>query len=70
MKEIGQKIKEIECIIAGVNDVEYKIQQIQANEEAYMHKQMQQFYNQVDIEESIGIRPRPNPFGGNDDTCS
>lgn len=33
-------MKEIEEIISGVNIVEERLQQIQDNEEAYIHKQM------------------------------
>jgi ABC-type Zn uptake system ZnuABC Zn-binding protein ZnuA len=57
MKEIDGKISEINEIINGVHQtVEQRLQQIMSNEQAYLHKQMQSYYNQVDIEESINRR--------------
>lgn len=57
MKEIDEKISEINEIISGVHQtVEHRLQQIMSNEQAYLHKQMQSYYNQVDIEESINRR--------------
>jgi hypothetical protein len=56
IKEINMKIKDLEGMISGVNVVESKLKQIIDNEQAYLHKQMQQYYNQVDIEESINLR--------------
>lgn len=53
LRDLSTKVKEIESIIAGINLVEQRLLQIQQNEEAYLHKQMQQFYNQVDIEEQV-----------------
>ena len=41
IKEISLKITEIEKMVAGVNIVEQKLQQIIDNEQAYLHKQMQ-----------------------------
>ena len=45
VKEIRTKSKEIDSIIKGVNAVEKNLQLIQDNEEAYLHKQMQQYYH-------------------------
>ena len=71
LKEIGNRIKDIEEIISGVNTVSQRLMQIQANEEAYLHKQMQQYYHQVDIEESIQSHPlSSNDLLGQDDSCS
>ena len=57
MKEIDGKISEINEIINGVHQtVEQRLQQIMSNEQAYLHKQMQSYYNQVDIEESNNRR--------------
>jgi len=41
IKEINLKISEIDKMVAGVNIVEQKLQQIIDNEQAYLHKQMQ-----------------------------
>lgn len=57
IKEIDIKIEQINQIIEGINsNVEQRLQQIISNEQAYLHKQMQSYYNQIDIEESINRR--------------
>lgn len=57
IKEIDLKIEQINDLIQGINrTVEQRLQQIMSNEQAYLHKQMQSYYNQVDIEESIDRR--------------
>jgi hypothetical protein len=60
LKELSLKMKEIEQIVHGVNIVEQRLQQIQDNEEAYIHKQMQQLQNQIDIEESLYLARNRN----------
>lgn len=65
LKELSIKMKEIDQIISGVDIAEKRLQQIQDNEEAYIHKQMQQLQNQIDIEESLYLTRNRNDQGHN-----
>lgn len=52
-KEIKNKKAEIESIIGGADEVEKKLMTIIKNEQVYLQKQMEAYYRQLDIEESI-----------------
>ena len=60
VKGIDTKINDIDQMILGLATVETRLQQILNNEQKYLHKLQSQYFNQVEIEESINLRRDSN----------